>query len=1019
LDTNFKIINASAGSGKTFTLVLNILKEFFLNGEDFYKKILALTFTNNAANEMKKRILDELVLISESPSSSKIFSLIKNDVKLSDNAASLKAKRISNKILHNFSFFQVGTIDKFNHRIIRAFSQELSLSGDFDLIIDQDEYTEKLIDEFLDNLDEKSFLTDVLSSFSIQKIENNNSWDISYDLSKLMNLIMSESNFEFISKAEELDKKSYLRFKKHLDTKIYNLKKKYIPLATELLNLCKAVSPDYSDFPRQALPKFLMDIVKGEIERKKIEGIIKRVDSNTILRKGAIEENIEFLENSVSMVLKITDYLNKLMVYESIKINNTQNHIIQEIKNFSLSYQIKNNILLISEFNNIISENIADQPAPYIYEKLGNRFNNYFIDEFQDTSELQWKNIIPLTSHAIEGVDINDSPGSLLLVGDPKQSLYQWRGASPEIFKSIIEKETPFFIQPTIHTLEKNFRSSKFVVEFNNSFFSFIMDKIKIDQVHQTFNSFQQKHTKVNTGQVSVSFIDKSTKDEYRSSTLQSILNIILKKLDQNFSLKDIAILLRSNDECAQVSNFLLENKIYVKSEDMLSIDSCPEIIFLISVLKVKNDLNNVILKLEILKFLSIQNKEIKKHDFIDSNLVNNISLIFKKYLNLDFQKFQKLDIYDSVEFLINNTCIFNEKIIYVQSFLDLILEYRAANKKFKETFFEYWDRKKSKIKITPPSDMNAVKVLTVHKSKGLQYPIVILPFFDSNLIKTNFKTWIELKENDIHKKVLLQFSKSLKDFNDNTLRKYNNLISNMTNESINLMYVALTRAQNENHIISKLPKEKNLNSFSGLIHDFLVSRYSKNFQNNQLLIGKETRESHLDESIINKYDLKLFDRKENLDLDNYIFTNKSENLFKGEVFHKIMEEIVYNYQFEKVFDDFRSSGIITEKEFFPTKKLVEQILNKSEIKDFFDRKNTVFNEREIYLSENEVIRPDKIIFHNNRSVSILDYKTGLKKIEDMLQIKKYISSLEKGGFKVKKAILIYTKEKLEITQIV
>ena len=127
---------------------------------------------------------------------------------------------------------------------------------------------------------------------------------------------------------------------------------------------------------------------------------------------------------------------------------------------------------------------------------------------------------------------------------------------------------------------------------------------------------------------------------------------------------------------------------------------------------------------------------------------------------------------------------------------------------------------------------MNAVKVLTVHKSKGLQYPIVILPFFDSNLIKTNFKTWIELKENDIHKKVLLQFSKSLKDFNDNTLRKYNNLISNMTNESINLMYVALTRAQNENHIISKLPKEKNLNSFSGLIHDFLVSRYSKNFQN-------------------------------------------------------------------------------------------------------------------------------------------------------------------------------------------
>ena len=170
MDSNFKIINASAGSGKTFTLVLNILKEFFLNEEDFYKKILALTFTNNSANEMKKRILDELILISENPSSSNIFSLIKNDINLSDNSASLKAKIISNKILHNFSLFQVGTIDKFNHRIIRAFSQDLSLSSDFDLIIDQDEYIEKLIDEFLDNLDEKSFLTVVKNSMQLSFI---------------------------------------------------------------------------------------------------------------------------------------------------------------------------------------------------------------------------------------------------------------------------------------------------------------------------------------------------------------------------------------------------------------------------------------------------------------------------------------------------------------------------------------------------------------------------------------------------------------------------------------------------------------------------------------------------------------------------------------------------------------------------------------------------------------------------------------------------------------------------------
>ena len=161
------------------------------------------------------------------------------------------------------------------------------------------------------------------------------------------------------------------------------------------------------------------------------------------------------------------------MVYESIKKNNTQNHIIQELKKFSYNFQKENNILLISEFNNLISENIADQPAPFIYEKIGNRFKNYFIDEFQDTSSLQWRNIIPLTSHAIEAMDEDDLTGTLFIVGDPKQSLYRWRGADPEIFKSILNKKTPFYIEPYIRNLEDKF-ALKNVSFSKESFSSFV-----------------------------------------------------------------------------------------------------------------------------------------------------------------------------------------------------------------------------------------------------------------------------------------------------------------------------------------------------------------------------------------------------------------------------------------------------------------------------------------------------------------------------------------------------------------
>ena len=222
MNSNFQIINASAGSGKTFSLVQNILKELFISNEESYKKILALTFTNNAANEMKKRILEELIQISDDINSSEMFALLNKDLNIDNRNASKKAKRIVNKILHNFSFFQVSTIDKFNHRIIRAFSQDLSLSSDFDLIIDQDEFRDQLINEFLDNLDESKLISSILTDFSLDKIKDNNSWDISYDLSELMKLLLSEVNIDIVSKSELLEKNNFFKFKNFLSKNSLN-----------------------------------------------------------------------------------------------------------------------------------------------------------------------------------------------------------------------------------------------------------------------------------------------------------------------------------------------------------------------------------------------------------------------------------------------------------------------------------------------------------------------------------------------------------------------------------------------------------------------------------------------------------------------------------------------------------------------------------------------------------------------------------------------------------------------------
>ena len=268
-----------------------------------------------------------------------MFTLLNKDLNIEKRNASQKAKRIVNKILNNFSFFQVSTIDKFNHRIIRAFSQDLSLSSDFDLIIDQNEFRDQLVNEFLDNLDESKLISSVLTDFSLDKIKDNNSWDISYDLSELMKIMLSESNIEITSEAEKLESKKFLEFKKYITKKISDLRKSLIDKAKELSDLSDKTFRDLKPFPYDALPKFLNNIINNEIDKKNVEAILKRVENNTLLKKEFIDQNIAFLEESNSAVLKLISKINKLFVYDSIRKTTLKIILFKRLKHFQINFK--------------------------------------------------------------------------------------------------------------------------------------------------------------------------------------------------------------------------------------------------------------------------------------------------------------------------------------------------------------------------------------------------------------------------------------------------------------------------------------------------------------------------------------------------------------------------------------------------------------------------------------------------------------------------------------------------------
>ena len=1015
----FEIINASAGSGKTFTLSSNVIQRILTGKEDSYKKILALTFTNNSANEMKKRILDELRQISIDPLNSIVFQTSTLKKTFSSSQVSKKAEKILNRILHNFSFFQVSTIDKFNHRLIRSFSNDLSLSYDFDLIIEQDEFMDELIKNFTEDLKKDSFLMNVIIDHATYKHSDNKTWDISYDLKDLLNIIWDENNYKYLDD-KKMDEENFKSFKIKLTSKKNIISKKTKKICFSIEEKIKHLDIDLKCFSYNALPKFLDQVRSVDLKKIEYNSLNNRLLTKSLVKKDFIDSKTESLIFEIKPLLnEVFNNISHYKTYVNLSNNLTLNYLINSIVAYSKKFQNENNTLLISDFNSIINENISDQPAPFIYEKIGTKYNNYFIDEFQDTSDLQWKNLIPLTSHSILNEELNEDGGNLFIVGDPKQSIYRWRGAKPETFNELA-KSNPFYLDPKINNLGKNYRSYKNIVNFNNKLFNNIAKQIDSKTIKSIYSDLNQgcKENKKG-GYVSVSLIKSSNKKDYELESSKKVIQIIREKEKQGFNLSDIAILCRTNKECNHISSLLIDQNIKVNSEELLALSSSEEVLFILNLVRLKINENNLEAKKNLLKYISIKKDYANKHDFISKTLQLSIKSIFKEILNTEFSLFFELDLYQSIQYVISSMDLFDSAIMQVHFLLEEIFDFSNSTLSNKESFINYWDRKKEKLKVNLIEETNAVKVLTIHKSKGLEFPIVILPYFDYKLSKPDKKTWIKLSGENLNGSFLVDFDEHLKFFNSEIAKKMEKNNDDMVLENINTMYVSLSRAILENHAISKEPDLSSEISSGVLLNSFLINEIPlvrKSF----FEFGKTKYIKIIDngnEKKLKKIKTVLNNQKFN-DINYYYSSTNKANTKFGNLFHKIMSEIEYNFQFEPVINDFFQRGVIDKSDMKRVKELIKLIINNNKLKCFFDKKNIVYNEREIFIPPDKVIIPDKTVFLDNNSISILDYKTGKKNKEHLDQMKKYIFHLKKANYRVKNAFLVYVLDEIKLVEI-
>ena len=1021
----FKIINASAGSGKTYNLVKEYLvKLLSTNSNDEFKNIVALTFTNKAVFEMKQRIISVLSSFSEKNKRDfdSMFNLIKSELNISDRHLQSKSRIVLKKILHDFSNFEIQTLDRFTLKIVRSFYRDLDLSYKFHVELNSKIILEEVVERIINKVGKDQIISELLKRYSFQKMEETLSNDISSNLFLIAKLLIREQD---ISNLNELSAFSIYDFSeqeiklrkmsKSIESNINNIGK-------EALKLICSKNLDYNDFKRKLVPNHFEDLKKSNFNKLFKNNLELNLKNREDIYNKTLEDHKKEIIDAIIPKLFNWFKKSKKEYYQYLFIKGLTKHwipisLVKLMKDELELIQKETNTFLLATFNHKINKTIIGYPTPYIYEKIGERYNHFFIDEFQDTSKLQWENLIPLISNSLENIE-NNKTGSLLLVGDPKQSIYRWRGGDVNQFIELLENKTPFQINSKIKNLDTNYRSSEIIVNFNNLFFKSIIPEFSNEKIDLVFksatNQFSNNDKK---GYVQIEQISSNFKNfNYDQTYCEKTINKIEKSLSMNYKYGDIAILVRKKSQAAKVAEKLSENNIPFISSESLLVSSSSKVKFLISLIKLTLDENCKFNRKIILDFFFNRfNYEDKDYHFFINDLIKkDINQIFhKKCKEFDFDKFKSMTLYNGLDYAIYSFGLSLEVDSYVSNLLELAFLFAKENGNDYFSFINYWEKNKPDLYVPTIESKNSIQILTIHKSKGLEFPIVILPFMDEYIQpRVKDQVWIDIRKisKDFFPLSLINFSKNLKMFGKKGQEIYKKVFHENEIDSLNLLYVSLTRAINCMYIITK--KEKSLNnSYSALFQNFIAINKLSLDKKNIVEFGKIKKLENSKNN--NKYndEIKFYEKRfswEEKLVKNYLFDRKRKSKRElGIVIHELLSKIDSVSDIELAVNNAVSNGKIFSNQSTEIIELLNKIVQNSIIKRYFSSEYKSYKEREILCPNQKNLRIDRLLVKNKQAI-IMDYKTGLKRKEDIIQLDKYEEMINQTNLVVSKKILVY-----------
>ena len=1059
------VYKASAGSGKTFTLATEYIRLLVENPQS-YRNILAVTFTNKATEEMKMRILCQLYGIwKKLPESDNYLNNIKQKTGLAPNVISERAGIALNNLTHNYNYFRVETIDTFFQSVLRNMARELDLTTNLRIGLNDYQVEELAVDQLIEDLTTTDVMLQWILKYIMENIQDDKSWNVISQIKKFGQNIfkdyykevslsleqkMSEEGFfdnytarlrELRKAAEEHMKEIGESFFDALDGEGLN--------ADDLANKQRGIASFFN--------KLKNGIFDPAIENATVNKCLEDPEKWCSKSHPRREKILQLVESSLIEMLRyaVTARKDQWKIFKSADL--TLRHLNQLRLLSSIEKKVRElneteNRFLLSDTQQLLHSLIDGNDSPFIFEKIGTQLKHVMIDEFQDTSTIQWHNFKVLLSETMSHED-----GSNLIVGDVKQSIYRWRSGDWRLLNGIENQFNPLLLD--IKSLSTNYRSTRNVINFNNTFFRHAaqmeyqsLEELgcsEREQLQKAYADVEQQVPEIREHEGKI-IIELLPANDYQLAVLEHTLQNVRELISTGVSQKDIAILVRYNFHIPIIAQYFLENMpdVSIVSDEAFRLDASSAVCIIIQALQLLLHPENQLIKAAIVKtwLCGVQGKDLADNEYMieGSNLDN---LLPEAYI-AHFEELLTLPLYELAEkiYSIFELHRLEGQGAYLCAFYDHLVNYVNDNTTDIQSFLSEWEETLCK-KTIQSDETNGIRVISIHKSKGLEFGHVLIPYCDWPLEKTNDNIiWCQPTEAPFNDLPIAPIDYSQKSMLG-TIYESDYLQEHLQNtvDNLNLLYVAFTRAAKSLYVVGKRSAK---NSRSALIEqclplvaESLPEATIEGMEDNQAAItfkygaskASLTRKERISSNSSSPSSNPFLQKSEAISVSirtfdskvNFRQSNRSRDFIEGDdtdqqrryiqagsVLHEIFSTIQTEKDIPEALQRLQFEGILYDEEM--TSERITSMLRKRladpRVASWFSPRWTLFNECTILSIENGEVhehRPDRVMTDGNEWI-VVDFKFGHPEPEYHQQVHRYMDLLSSMGHHNIKGYLWY-----------